>query len=336
MKKKSINLFISYIKNQRKSLFLFFLWILCFSTVFSLSNLPLEPILYASLLFLYIGIIYWVIDFYFYMKRFRTLIKLQRTITIKIDDLPSPTNTIEQQYEELIRILHQEKNRLSLQADSKLTDLMDYFTQWTHQIKTPIAAMRLLLQSKSNEQNIELEMELFKIEQYVEFVLQYLRLDHMSSDFVLKQYDLNEIVKQAIRKQAKMFIRKKISLHFTEIQCQVLTDEKWLLFVIDQLLSNAIKYTQKGSISIYMEQGDRKILVIEDTGIGISEEDLPRVFEKGFTGYNGRVFNTSTGIGLYLCKKILTKLSHQISIESEVGRGTKVRVDLTTEQIEVE
>jgi len=336
MMKKSINLFISYIKSQRKSLFLFVLMILCFSTVFLLSNLPLEPILYASLLFLYIGFIYWAIDFYFFTKRFRTLTKLQRTITVNIDELPSPTNTIEQQYEELIRILHQEKNLLSLQADSKLTDLMDYFTQWTHQIKTPIAAMRLLLQSKANEQNIELEMELFKIEQYVEFVLQYLRLDHMSSDFVLKQYDLNEIVKQAIRKQAKMFIRKKISLHFSEIQSQVLTDEKWLLFVIDQLLSNAIKYTQKGSISIYMEQGDRKILVIEDTGIGISAEDLPRVFEKGFTGYNGRVFKTSTGIGLYLCKKILTKLSHQISIESEVGRGTKVRVDLTTEQMEVE
>ena len=133
----------------------------------------------------------------------------------------------------------------------KRSDLIDYYTLWAHQIKTPISAMYLLLQSEDREQNDELSMELFKIEQYVEFVLQYLRVESMSSDLKLKQYSLDNIVKQAVRKYAKFFIRKKINLNFKELGCDVLTDEKWLVFVIEQLLSNALKYTYEGTISIY-------------------------------------------------------------------------------------
>jgi len=115
-----------------------------------------------------------------------------------------------------------------------------------------------------------------------------------------------------------------------ELNCQVLTDEKWLVFVIEQLLSNALKHTPQGKISIYMDKNKSKTLVIQDTGIGIQPEDLPRVFEKGFTGYNGRTDKKSTGIGLYLCKRILTKLSNTITIESEVGKGTVVKIGLDT------
>lgn len=167
-------------------------------------------------------------------------------------------------------------------------------------------------------------------------VLQYLRLDSSSTDFVLKKYRLEDIVKQAVRKYAKIFIRKKISLNLQELDCEVLTDEKWLVFVVEQLLSNALKYTNKGSISIYMEPQGGKTLVIEDTGIGIAAEDLPRVFEKGFTGYNGRADKKSTGIGLYLCKRILCKLSHTITIESTVGKGTSVKINLDTVNLSVE
>jgi signal transduction histidine kinase len=252
---------------------------------------------------------------------------------VQIDQLPPPKDAIERQYQELLHILYKNMNELTGQADNKQKDLVDYFTQWTHQIKTPIAAQRLLLQSEQNTQSSELEMELFKIEQYVEFVLQYLRLENMSNDLVFKKYELDDIIKQAIRKNAKMFIRKKITLHYSDVNYTVLTDEKWLLFVIEQILSNALKYTSVGSISIYIK---KKQLIIEDTGIGILEEDLPRVFDKGFTGYNGRAFKQSTGIGLYLCKQILTKLSHEISIESKVGTGTKVIIDLETKQIGVE
>ena len=119
---------------------------------------------------------------------------------------------------------------------------------------------------------------------------------------------------------------KKIKLDYETVNSRVLTDEKWLVFVLEQLLSNALKYTRSGRISIHMEG---KELVVEDTGIGIQAEDLPRVFEKGFTGYNGRTDKKSTGIGLYLCKSVMDKLRHQIRIESEVGIGTKIYLNLT-------
>ena len=165
-------------------------------------------------------------------------------------------------------------------------------------------------------------------------VLSYIRLGSNENDFVIKEYDLDNIVRQAIRKYAPLFIRKKINLDFQPTTYKVLTDEKWLVFVIEQLLSNAIKYTNKGKISIYPLE-DKK-LVIEDTGIGISKEDIPRIFDKGFTGYNGRTDKKATGLGLYLCKNILDKLSHKISIESEVGVKTKVILDLSMLNVNIE
>lgn len=333
MKNHTENFLKLYFYKNWKLIALFTLFVLCFSIVFLLSHLPLSPLLYAVLLCLYIGFIVFLVDFVKFIKQYKMLKNSQKNILVQIDQLPSPQNSLECQYQELLKILYKNKNELTVQADKKQKDLVDYFTQWTHQIKTPIAAMRLLLQSEQSEQNSELEMELLKIEQYVEFALQYLRLEDMSNDLVLKRYDLDEVIKQAIRKNAKMFIRKKISLNYSNVNFTALTDEKWLLFVIEQILSNALKYTQKGSISIYMKES---LLVIEDTGIGIRAEDLPRVFERGFTGYNGRAFNQSTGIGLYLCKQILTKLSHDISLESEVGKGTKVMIDLETKEIGIE
>ena len=165
-------------------------------------------------------------------------------------------------------------------------------------------------------------------------VLGYLRIESISSDLVLSQYYLSDVVKQAIRKYATIFIGQKITLDFKEMDCMVLTDEKWLVFVIEQILSNALKYTKSGTISIYMEA--EKTLVIKDSGIGIASEDLPRVFEKGFTGFNGRMDKKSTGIGLYLCKKILNKLSHKITITSQIDLGTMVRIDLSSVKILIE
>ena len=150
-----------------------------------------------------------------------------------------------------------------------------------------------------------MKMELFKIEQYVEMVLSYLRMEEMSSDLAFEEYQLDDIVRQAVRKYSQMFILKRIRLDFQPLQRAVLTDEKWLVFVVEQILSNALKYTKEGSISIYLTTYREKLmLAIRDTGIGISREDLPRVFEKGFTGYNGRADKKSTGIGLYLCKRL--------------------------------
>jgi histidine kinase (EC 2.7.13.3) len=206
--------------------------------------------------------------------------------------------------------------------------MIDYYTLWAHQIKTPIAAMRLILQSEDIPQYHELNEQLFKIERYVEMVMAYLRIGSSSTDFLLKKYELEDMVKQSVRKYAPVFIRKKIGIKLGNLKFKVLTDEKWLCFAIEQILSNAIKYTDEGYILIDSE--NETTLVIKDTGIGIAPEDLPRICEKGYTGYNGRIDKRASGIGLYLTKQILTKLGHKISFESEIGKGTTVRIDMSS------
>jgi signal transduction histidine kinase len=299
---------------------------LIFAFVFSLYDLPVEAVGYAALLCAAMGTFYAAAGCLRYFRRHGQLTGLQSRITLSLDGLPVPKDLLEKDYQKLIKILYADKMLFAENEDRERRDMVDYYTLWAHQIKTPIAAMRLLMQSEESERYKELSLELFKIEQYVEMVLQYLRTDSESSDFIIMKHSLDDMVRQAVRKYAKMFIYKKISLDLKGLNREVITDDKWLVFVIEQILSNSLKYTNTGTISIYLE-GD-STLVVEDTGIGIRPEDLPRVFEKGFTGYNGRDDKKSTGIGLYLCKRILTKLSHTIEVESEVGKGTKVKIGL--------
>lgn len=329
-----MNIITSYLKQYIKVILLFIIFIIVFCLVFSLYNLELDAILYAAILCSFIGGICVCVNFINYYKKHIQLSKLQKEISLSLDNLPTPKNLIEGDYTNLISNINKEYKDYISKSDIAKTDMLDYYTMWVHQIKTPISAMKLLIQTSDSEISGDLSSELFKIEQYVEMVLSYIRLDSNENDFVIKEYDLDDIVRQAIRKYAPLFIRKKIALDFQNTNCKVLTDEKWLVFVIEQLLSNAIKYTNKGKISIYLLE-DKK-LVIEDTGIGIAEEDIPRIFEKGFTGYNGRTDKKATGLGLYLCKKIMTKLSHKISIESEIGVKTKVILDLSMINLKVE
>ena len=234
-----------------------------------------------------------------------------------------------------MRLMIEEKEKEKRNREKAYREMTEYYTTWVHQIKTPIAAMRLLLK-EDTEQGWEISMELFSIEQYVDMVLQYIRVGGKSTDYQIAEYNLDSIMRQAIRKYARLFIRKKISLEYEEISLKVVTDKKWLLFVIEQILSNALKYTEKGRIKIYLLDEKKKEVVIEDTGIGIAPQDIPRVFESGFTGYNGRKEKHSTGIGLFLCKKIMTRLSHTIRIESEPGKGTRVILGMETVSLDYE
>ncbi|WP_306770895.1 HAMP domain-containing sensor histidine kinase [Emergencia sp. 1XD21-10] len=212
-----------------------------------------------------------------------------------------------------------------------MSDMIEYYTLWAHQIKTPIAAMDLLLQSEMpGVCRDQLVMELFKVEQYVEMVLQYLRLGADSTDFRIERQEIDKIIREVVKKYSTIFIKKKISLDYQGVDAKTISDEKWLSFVLEQVLSNALKYTPSGKISIYMDKVLPCTLVIEDTGIGIQEEDLPRIFDKGYTGYTGRKDKKSTGIGLYLCRMIMNKLGHTMTIESQVGKGTKVKLGLGT------
>ncbi len=299
--------------------------------IFFLYGLPVESVGYAAVLCGALGLVLFAVDYVQFLHRHRELARLLAQVKETVLPLPPPRGLLEEDYQTLLQALASDRNALAMENRNRLQDMTDYYTLWAHQIKTPIAAMRLLLQE---EPRPELEGELLKIEQYVEMVLGYLRLGSSSTDYVLRNCDLDKLLRQSIRKYARLFILKKIALDFQETGRQVLTDEKWLAFVFEQLLSNALKYTPSGGrIRVY---GDGDTLVIADTGIGIQPEDLPRFFENGFTGFNGREDKKSTGIGLYLCRQVLDRLNHSISIASRPGEGTLVRLDLSRQRLKTE
>ena len=302
--------------------------------IFWLYGLPGEAIVYLLCLCC-IGTSFWaVLSFVRFWRKHKIIRKMEEAIFVTAEDLPETTTLIEEDYQHLIQRLVRENRQRQAAADSMLEDLTSYYTLWVHQIKTPIAAMDLLLQA-GPDRATEMEIELQKIAQYVDMVLQYLRLDSTAKDLVLQRCQLDAVVRQTVRKYAKLFILKKIQLVFQETKWEVLSDEKWLCFLLEQLLSNALKYTPEGGkISIFLE-GETN-LVIADTGIGIAPEDLPRVFEKGFTGNNGRMDKKATGIGLYLCRRVTNLLGHTISIVSEPGVGTQVRLGLGRPQFDIE
>lgn len=323
---KYTGVFLAYLKDRRVAVLIVFISFCIFAAVFSLYSLPMEAIGYAVLLTVLFLLAASTVDFIAYCRRNAFLRELKKSISVSEAKLPQTGSLIEKDYQELIRLLEKARNDIIHEKDRSYHDMVDYYTVWAHEIKTPIAAMRLILQSEENDTGSELQQQLFRVEEYVGMVLQYLRTESMNADLLLKTYSLDGIIKQAVRNYSKIFIRKRIRLNYNDVHKEVLTDEKWLCFVLEQALSNALKYTDKGEISIYMDNSRPDTLVIEDTGIGIEPEDLPRIFEKGFTGYTGRMDNKSTGIGLYLCKKILNKLSHTIMIDSVPGKGTRVMI----------
>ena len=305
-----------YIKLHRKVVVVYFLFALIFTALFAMWKLPVAPVLYGTALGMFAAVIIWFRDYMDFCRKHRELSSLVEEIKITDSHFPRADGLIEHDYQAVLRSIYEDRQQITNQMNYQYRDMMEYYTTWVHQIKTPIAAMRLQLQGEDSERSRELLEELQRIEQYVEMVLTYLRLDSGSTDYVLKNYDLDDIVRQAVRKYASQFIRKRIRLIYGSLSCQVLTDEKWLLFVIEQVLSNALKYTRSGEIEITVEAP--KTLCIRDTGIGIAAEDLPRIFEKGFTGYNGRSDKKASGIGLYLCRRICGRLNHKMTVTSEV------------------
>ena len=321
--------FLAYLKRQWKLLLLLIGIAAVFAAVFSLYDLPVEAVGYGAALCLVLGAVLFALGYWRFRSRHRELQRLLDRAEEPVLPLPPAGDLLEADYQALLAAVAAHRTRLLARERDKLEDMTDYYTLWAHQIKTPMAAAGLLLQEDPPPRE-RLEAELIKIGQYVDMVLGYLRLDSDSTDYVFQDTDLDALLRQAVRKFARLFILKRITLDFQETGRTVLTDGKWLSFVVEQLLSNALKYTPAGgTVRIY---GDGETLVIADTGIGIREEDLPRIFEKGFTGYNGRTGQKSTGIGLYLCRRVMEKLNHDLTIVSRPGQGTIARLDLGRKQ----
>ena len=305
----------SYLYSRRFFLALLILllgFILLFAFVFDAYRSLLEyvALLLAFLSFLFIGADAWTA-----FKSYRSQ-KLQASAQAQ-----TPLEKLLQ--ERVEELEYEQKNQLLVEQE-KYNDLLDYYTLWVHQVKTPIDASSLLIGDlKDKEAKSQLEQELFKIESYVHLVLQYLRLESFHDDLVLKQENLADLVREVVKKYALFFIQQGLSLNLHDLDYTIVTDKKWFLVILEQVLSNSLKYTKEGSIEIYFHE-DR--LYIKDTGLGIQNADLLRVFERGFSGYNGRLTQQSSGLGLYLSKKIADQLGHKIAIDSQVGQGTTVSI----------
>ena len=322
-----------YLKERIQLLSFFVIVLIIFGLVFYLYHLPFEHYVYASFLILLMLATSMIYDYIQFSKKHHIIKELEKNTEFLQENLPPKTTQNDEDYQKIITHLITRNRQLISRADEKHTNLIEYYTLWTHQIKTPLSAMDFLIQGKSRDVFDDMELQIMNIESYIDMALQYLRIDNMSSDLKLLNYSIKEIVNEAIKDYSKMFIYKGIKLELALIELDVITDEKWLLFVIKQILSNAIKYTPKGKIRIYAKD---KHLYIEDSGIGIQAEDIVSVFNKGFTGYNGRINRKSTGLGLYLVKEIVDNLGHSIEINSLVDEGTIVSLNLSQENLRVE
>lgn len=267
-----------------------------------------------------------------WQKEVRELEEMAQTAAERLVALPWAKNRKEALYEEALRSVQQQKEEAEQRLNREMEDARRYYAVWSHQIKTPLAALRLLSQEEAPDRGA-MEQELVRAEQYVEMALQYQRMAGGTQDLVLREYELQSLVNQAVKKTAPLFIYKRLKLEIGALSGTAVTDEKWLVFILEQILTNAVKYTRQGSVSVYQKE---EALVVADTGIGILPEDLPRVFEWGYTGLNGREEKRSTGIGLSLCRQMAKRLGHEIFLESEPGQGTKVFLMLGRERFEIE
>ncbi len=308
---------ISFLKVKRGTIALCICLLAIFNSGLFLYNIAPEVFIYIDILSLCVILPYFIISGLRYCKHAGRVIR-------SLDDHEDIGNDegmdiIEDAYLKAISELKQVVNQNKAEEMDKYRDIIDYYTIWAHQIKTPIAAMRLLLEGKDEP---SFAIELLKIEEYVEMVLSYLKIVENDRDYHFAKVDLDKVIKEEIRYYRSIFIQKKIRLDYKEIGYVVLSDEKWLAFIIGQILSNALKYTKNGGMIAVSLKEDT--LYIKDSGIGIAKEDLPMVFEKGFSGTVGHKYKRATGIGLYLAKKYCDILDIDISITSVIDEGTTV------------
>lgn len=326
-----------------------YIWILMIVTMSCIHLLYMyligarkQDVVYAAVLDAMIIIITVLAGFLGYSSKVKALSNALKCPVEEQAQLPEATDDVEILYHRLLENQSIARSESESSAAIRQSQMRDYYSMWVHQIKTPISAMKLLLEAEREElgqlicddeqsqcllsDNMDsFEDELFRIEEYVSMALQYQRVSSTENDFVLEKVSVDGVIRDTIKKYAKIMIRRHIGMNYSGTVQEVYTDGKWLAFILEQLLSNAIKYTPQGVVTIETaEEKDRFFITIKDTGIGIKAEDLPRVFEKGYTGYNGHADKKATGIGLYLCRQMADKLGHTIRMESEIGKGTKV------------
>lgn len=327
---------MDYIKDKKKFIVYYFFMMIFISMIFFLSNSQqdkLSNIVYINLVGLIFTVIYILAEYLGkkdLYKEIEDIIESDKPNLIKFSSKFS--NNELKLFTKLFNHL-QENNKTNIEKlyDEK-KEYEDFIVSWVHEIKLPIATSKLILSNSNintNEYLVDkIEDEIIKIDNYVEQVLYYSRIDTFSNDYFIEEIEVSKFIKNIIKKYAKIFINKKIKVKVFDSKEYIHSDIKWISYIVDQIIYNSLKYTdENGCISIDFEEDNlEKRLVIKDNGIGISSQDINRVFDKGFTGSIGRKYCKSTGMGLYLSNKMVKKLGHDIFIESKEGDYTKVTI----------
>ena len=298
-----MKLFLDYIKSQSIILFGYLLVCIIFISISVLATIEMEYIFLGIEILGFIVLIYLIVHWFHYQK---------------LSDVKDDNE----------RLVNENKNLKSEMLNQK-DDLNAYFLMWLHQIKTPMTVSKLLLDKPDENTTSKLKMQLMYIEQYINMAMNYLKMIDYSTDMDISQVNLDDIIKNLLKKYSLLFIHNHISLEYQSNLTYVISDSQWLTILIEQILSNALKYTENGKISIqYLEE--KHALEIRDTGIGIRSEDIPKIFDRGYSGFNGRMNEKSSGLGLYLARKISERLNIQIEVESKLSKGSIFRLVFPT------
>jgi len=327
-----MKVFFSHLYRRRWIIAAFFLTLALYGAVLLLYGLPREAAVYPAALCAAAGFLCLLLDYRAVCRRRRALRALTGLPAALLPEPPEPDGPVEAEYQAILRSLRDEAAARAARGEARYWDMVDYYTLWAHQIKTPIASMRLTLRDEDTAASRRLSRDLLRVEQYVEMVMAFLRLDSPSTDYVFRPCALEPVVRRAVRRYAEEFIARGLTVSCEPAGATVVTDEKWLGFVLEQLLSNALKYTEAGGITLSWREPSS--LLVSDTGAGIAPEDLPRIFERGYTGRRGRLDQRASGLGLYLCKRICENLGADIHAESKLGEGTTVFIDFARETVE--
>lgn len=269
-----------------------------------------------------------------YMKKFR----YYKEMTIKLDMLDQK-NMLSEMMErpdffegefiyDILQSCNKSMNDEILQYRTEAAGYREYIEMWLHEVKTPLAAAKLILENHPSEITEAMDEALQQINYYLEQALYYARSNSVEKDYLVKELNLKDMVQKAVRSNARIMISNKIKISMNNLDQKIFSDEKWLLFILNQIISNAVKYKKEDpQISFEARQSTNQIfLEIRDNGIGIAAKDLPRVTDKGYTGTTGRNYEKSTGMGLYLCKKLCDKLHLSFKIESKEEEYTIVTI----------
>ena len=299
-----MKLFLDYMKSQSVILFGYLLVCIVFITISVLATIEMEYVFLGIEILGFILFIYLIVHWFHYQK---------------LSDVKDDNE----------RLVNENKTLKSEMLNQK-DDLNAYFLMWLHQIKTPMTVSKLLLEKPDETTNTKLKMQLMYIEQYINMAMNYLKMIDHSTDMDITEVNLDDIIKNLLKKYSLLFIHNHISLEYQSNLAYVISDSQWLTILIEQILSNALKYTENGKIAIQYLEDNKHALEIRDTGIGIRSEDIPKIFDRGYSGFNGRMNEKSSGLGLYLARKISERLNIQIEVESKLSKGSIFRLVFPT------